>query len=32
MSEVFAQGVERNIQRFMSVLQGDDEPNVLRLS
>ena len=24
MSEVFAQGVERNIQRFMSVLQGDD--------
>lgn len=25
MSEVFALGVERNIQRFMSVLQGDDE-------
>lgn len=25
MSEVFAQGVERNIQRFMSVLAGDDE-------
>lgn len=24
MSEVFAQGVERNIQRFMSVLPGDD--------
>lgn len=24
MSEVFAQGVERNIQRFMSVLQGND--------
>ncbi|MEG0675720.1 MAG: TetR/AcrR family transcriptional regulator [Comamonas sp.] len=24
MSEVFAQGVERNIQRFMGVLQGDD--------
>lgn len=24
MSEVFSQGVERNIQRFMSVLQGDD--------
>lgn len=24
MSEVFAQGVERNIQRFMRVLQGDD--------
>ena len=24
MSEVFAQGVERNIQRFMGVLQGDE--------
>lgn len=24
MSEVFAQGVERNIQRFMRVLQGDE--------
>ena len=24
MSEVFAQGVERNIERFMSVLEGDD--------
>lgn len=24
MSEVFAQGVERNIQRFMQVLEGDD--------
>ena len=24
MSEVFAQGVERNIQRFMSVLQGNE--------
>ena len=25
MSEVFAQGVEHNIQRFMSVLQGDED-------
>lgn len=24
MSEVFAQGVERNIQRFMRILEGDD--------
>lgn len=24
MSEIFAQGVERNFQRFMSELQGDD--------
>ncbi|CUI28267.1 Uncharacterised protein [Achromobacter xylosoxidans] len=24
MSEVFAQGVERNFQRFMGELQGDD--------
>jgi hypothetical protein len=32
MSEVFAQGVERNIQRFMSVLQVMTRPNVLRLS